>query len=80
MADNNNDNEANEPATSYGGGFRIFNSFQDQELYELKLMASLDPKKILEQMRMFINTAYGMHGYDPNDLPKKHTIKIIKRG
>lgn len=78
MENDNNNNEANEPVASYGGEFRIFNSFEEQELYELKLMASFKPQQILEQMRKLINTAYGMHGYDPTKLPQKHNIKIIK--
>ena len=78
MENNNENNEVNDPAASYNSNFRIFNSFEEQEQYELKLMASYSPKQILEQMRMFINTAYGMHGYDPNNLPKEHSIRIIK--
>ena len=40
-------------------------------------MAKLNPEEILKQMRQLINLAYSMHGYDPNNLPKKHTIKIV---
>ncbi len=79
MKNDNDNNKVNDPTPSYNNSFRIFNSFEEQEEYELKLMASYSPKQILEQMRMFRNTAYGMHGYDPNNLPKEHFIKIIKR-
>jgi len=56
---------------------KIFNSFEEQESYELKKMSELTSIDILKQMRQFINLAYGMHGYNPNNLPTKHTIKII---
>jgi hypothetical protein len=72
-------NEVNEPAVDYSAGkIRSFNSFEEQEEYELKQMAALDPKQILEQLRKFINIAYGMHGYDPQNLPLIHSIRIIK--
>lgn len=80
MEDNLDKSEANEPQPTYGTGFNIFNSFEEQELYELKLMATFNSTQILQQLRRLINTAYGMHGYDPEKLPKKHSIKIIKEG
>jgi len=76
--EDNSDNNVNDPAAAYGSNFRIFNSFEEQEEYELKQMASLSSKEVLQQLRMLINTAYGMHGYDPNNLPKVHSIRIIK--
>lgn len=71
-------NELNEPAVEHGREIHVFNSFKEQEDYELKQMAMLSSIEILQQLRKFINIAYGMHGYDPNKLPKKHTIKIIE--
>lgn len=71
-------NEMNEPAVEYGREIYFFNSFKEQEDYELKQMALLSPIEILQQLRQFINVAYGMHGYDAKKLPKKHTIKIIE--
>lgn len=41
-------------------------------------MASLNSTEILQQLRNLINLAYGMHGYNPNKLPKQHTITNIK--
>lgn len=58
---------------------RFFNSFEEQEQYKSEEMAKLSPEEILKQMRQLINLAYGMHGYDPNNLPKKHTIRIISK-
>lgn len=40
-------------------------------------MQQLSGKERLIQMRQFINIAYGMHGYDPNNLPTVHTVKIL---
>jgi len=72
--------EVNEPIATYGKRpIHIFNSFEEQADYELKQMAALSPEQILQQLRKFINIAYGMHGYDPNNLPKKHSIKIISK-
>jgi hypothetical protein len=68
----------NEPiANSYNTTrIKIFNSFEEQEAYELKEMAKLSAIEILAQLRKLINIAYGMHGYNPNKLPTKHAIKI----
>ena len=56
---------------------KIFKSFKEQEEFELQQMASLNPLQILEHLRKFINIAYGMHGFNPNNLPSKHTIRIL---
>lgn len=72
--------KVNEPLATYKSkGIRIFNSFEEQAEYELQQMAVLSPEQILKQLRQFINIAYGMHGYDPENLPKKHFVKIITR-
>ena len=82
MESNNNDhkepNKINEPLIKYGTSqVKIFKSSKEQEEFEIKQMASLSSLEILQQLRKFINVAYGMHGYDPNNLPSKHTIKIL---
>jgi hypothetical protein len=69
---------AKEPTGVYEKkSLRFYNSFEEQEMDELMHLASLSPIEVLTDMRRFINTAYGMHGFDPNNLPKKHSIKII---
>ena len=75
--DSEKDNEVNEPGFPYGREIKIFNSFEEQAEYELNEMAKLTPLQRLIQLRQFINTAYGMHGYNPDDLPTKHSIEII---
>jgi hypothetical protein len=70
--------KAEEPGTGYKRPFKIYSSFEEQNENELEEMARLKPEELLLQLRKFINIAYGMHGYNPNDLPKKHSIKIIK--
>ncbi len=74
-----NTNGVNEPLVSYREKhFQIFNSFEEQAEWELKEMAKLSSIQILQQLRKFINIAYGMNGYDPDKLPKKHSIIIIQ--
>lgn len=58
---------------------QIFQSFLEQEDYKLKELSSLTGEEVLKQLRQLINLAYGMHGFDPNNLPKKHSIKIISK-
>jgi hypothetical protein len=71
-------NKASEPQAAYGKrNIRFYNSFEEQAEEEYIYMASLSPIERLKEMRRFINIAYGMHGYDPENLPKKHTIKFI---
>ena len=71
-------NLAKEPTGVYAKkSLRFYNSFEEQEHDELTHLASLSSIEVLRDMRRFINTAYGMHGFDPNNLPKKHSIKII---
>jgi hypothetical protein len=67
-----------EPLGAYTQGkMKIYKSFEEQAADELAEMAKLSPLEILTQMRQMINVAYGMHGYDPDNLPKKHSIRII---
>ncbi|MCF8253737.1 MAG: hypothetical protein K9H61_05130 [Bacteroidia bacterium] len=68
---------AKEPTDSPKREFRIFATFEEQEEYELGQMSRLTPTERLMQMRKFINIAYGMHGYDPNNLPTIHSVKIL---
>ncbi len=58
---------------------KIFKSFQELNDYELQEMANLSPEIILQDLRNFINIAYGMHGYNPDNLPKNHSIKTIQK-
>jgi len=58
---------------------QIFKSFEEQARYELQEMAKLSSEQILQQLRKAINIAYGMHGYDPDNLPQKHFVKIISK-
>jgi hypothetical protein len=55
---------------------RFYSSFEEQAQDELKEMAKLTPLQVLKHLRKFINLTYGMHGYDPKKLPKKHTLHI----
>ena len=72
------DSIASEPQAAYGKrSIRFYNSFEEQAEEELIYMVSLSPIERLMEMRKFINIAYGMHGYNPENLPKKHSIKII---
>ena len=66
-----------DPALGY---FTIFNPRNEKISYgeaERVYLASLTPIQTLQQMRMFINTAFAMKGYDPLKLPQEHSIKII---
>lgn len=78
MEDKNKQNKLNEPQASYERPFQVFKSFEEQQAYELMEMSKLTGEQILQQMRQMINIAYGMHGYDPLKLPKKHDIDIIQ--
>ena len=72
------ESKVNEPLVGFTTGrIKIFKSFEEQAACELKEMSTLSSVQILQQLRKFINIAYGMHGYNPNSLPKKHFIKII---
>ncbi len=73
-----NKDQVNEPLAIYGNNLRFFQSFEEQEKAELEEMASLSSVEILQHLRRFINTAYGMHGYNPDVLPSKHNISNIK--
>jgi hypothetical protein len=54
----------------------IYHSFEEQEAEQLLAMSRLTSVEILLQLRQMINLAYGMHGYDPDNLPSKHSIRI----
>ena len=76
--DDDKPNKVDEPEIVYGKkSLRIYNSFEEQREDELKYMASLTPTERLMEMRKLINLAYGLHGFDPANLPEKHTIKIV---
>ena len=78
MEENNTENNASEPLVPYTKTLNIFHSFEEQEAHELKQMASFSSIEILQHLRQCINLAYGMHGYNQNKLPKKHSITNIK--
>jgi hypothetical protein len=70
--------KVNELLIPYGTNrIKIFNSFEEQAEYELEQMAKLSSTEILLHLRKLINLAYGMHGFNLDNLPKKHSIKII---
>jgi len=69
--------EVNEPAVAYGHNLIFFNSFEEMNRYDREQMAKLTTLQIFQNLRRLINLAYGMHGYDPSKLPKKHNIKIV---
>lgn len=72
------ESKVNEPLAGFKTSrIKVFKSFDEQAAHELKEMAALGSLEILQQLRKFINIAYGMHGYSPDNLPKKHFIKII---
>lgn len=74
-------NLSEEPVNGYPKhSVKIVGSHSELDNESMEKMALLNPVEILQQLRQLINLAYGMHGYDPNNLPKKHTIKIIKKG
>ena len=71
-------NQVNEPLEEYKTKqIQIFTSFEEQDEFNLKQIAELSSEEILVQLRQLINLAYDMHGYNPDALPKTHTIKII---
>ena len=76
--ENKNQDQVNEPLAVYGNKLRFFHSFEEQEQAELEEMAALSSVEILQQLRRFINIAYGMHGYNPDALPISHNISDIK--
>jgi hypothetical protein len=72
------ENELSEPEVTYGRPELVFfNSFEEMNEYDRVEMAKLSPEETLQQMRRFINIAYGMHGFDPNKLPQNHTIEVV---
>ncbi len=68
----------NEPSVNYQKRDLVFfNSFEEMNQHDREEMAKLSPLECLQQLRQLINLAYGLHGYDPDNLPKKHSIEII---
>lgn len=67
-----------EPLETYSRTLQVFNSFEEMQNHELNEMASLSSIEILSQLRKLINLSYGMHGYNPDKLPKQHIISNIK--
>jgi hypothetical protein len=73
------ENNLREPSASYSvkKSVIIFKSFEEQDEYNRIQMANLTPYERLLQLRKMINLAYGMHGYDPDNLPTKHKLTIL---
>lgn len=73
------ENKVNEPLASFTEkkSIVIFKSFEEQEDYNRAQMAKLTPLERMQHLRKMINLAYGMYGYDPNNLPTKHKITIL---
>lgn len=72
---NGNSDIVSEPDISYQKRtLKFFNSFQEQNDYERNQMAQLTKTELMQNLRRYINIAYGMHGYDPGNLPKKHKL------
>lgn len=73
------ENKVNEPLSSFSEkkSILIFKSFEEQEDYNRAQMAKLTPLERLQNLRKMINLAYGMYGFDPNNLPTKHKITIL---
>ncbi len=76
MAENKQD--TGKTADKNKNTFRVFASFEEKELFELQEMAALSPLERLQQLRLMINVAYGMHGYNPDKLPTQHHIYGIR--
>jgi hypothetical protein len=77
MEEGDKNYKTNIPLDNSKREFKIFASFEEQEAFEYSQMQQLSGKERLMQMRQFINIAYGMHGYDPDNLPTIHTVKIL---
>jgi hypothetical protein len=55
----------------------FFNSQEEKEELDLMRMRNLSHEERMMEMRQCINVAYGMHGFDPSNLPQKHKITFI---
>jgi hypothetical protein len=72
----NNDNGQEVPYAKKKLALKVFYSFEEQAEYERQYSASLSSLDRMLQLRKMIDAAYRMHGFDPNNLPDKHTITI----
>jgi len=55
----------------------FFASQNEQEEVEMLRFANLSPLERLQEMRQCINLAYGMHGFDPDNLPTQHKLTFV---
>lgn len=62
---------------SISNQLEIFKTIEEKNDFERISMSKLSSIECLQRMRKFINLAYGMHGFDPENLPKTREIKII---
>lgn len=56
---------------------KFYSSQEELDEAELKRMREMTPEERMREMRLHINLAYGLHGFDPNNLPTKHTLTFI---
>jgi len=56
----------------------FYNSFEEQEDDSRKQLAMLSSSELLLALRKIINMNFRLTGFDIDNLPKKHTIKIIQ--
>lgn len=57
---------------------KFYNSFEEQEEDSRSQLAMLSSSELMIALRKLINMNFGMSGFNINNLPKKHTIKIIQ--
>lgn len=56
----------------------FFKSIEDKNLDDLKAMRASTFEERMLQLRADINLAYGMYGFDPENLPTKHFLTFIQ--
>jgi len=78
MEDESNKNKAEEPALPIQAKrrLRFFNSVETMEEFSRKKSADLSPIERLQHMRLLINMAYGITGFDPEHIVCNHSITI----
>lgn len=56
----------------------FYNSFEEQEEDGRKQLAKLSSTELMLSLRKLINMNFRTTDFDINNLPQKHTIKIIE--
>ena len=54
----------------------FYNSFEEQEEDRRRQQAALTTNELMLSLRKLINFNFGLKGFDIDNLPKKHCIKI----